>query len=190
MAMITRRELLSQMLSAAGMACASSIVAPGQTRLAPRPNGVVQTVLGPIDASKLGFTLPHEHICPSSPGFMQMWPEFFGGREKFTAKVVDKLKALKDEAGVNTIVDCTTADIGRDIRLMEDVSRKSGVQIVASTGHWLYPSLSMAARTVDELAEFFALEIERGIDGTGIKPGVIKVATDHEGATPFLEKAL
>jgi hypothetical protein len=36
--------------------------------------------------------------------------------------------------------------------LLEEVSRKSGMQIVACTGHWLSPSLSMAARTADELA--------------------------------------
>jgi len=61
---------------------------------------------------------------------------------------------------------------------------------VACTGHWLCPSLSMSARTVEELANFFVLEIERGIEGTDIRSGVIKVATDHEGVTPFLKKAL
>ena len=64
------------------------------------------------------------------------------------------------------------------------------MHIVACTGHWLSPSLSMAARTADELADFFVLEIERGIEGTDIKPGVIKVATDQEGVTPFLDRAL
>jgi len=146
-------------------------------------------VQGPIEASKLGFTLPHEHICASSAGFWQVWPEFFGGRANFINRVVEKLKVARDE-GVNTIVDATPADMGRDIRLLEEVSRKSGVQIISCTGHWLYPSMSMAARTVEELTEFFVLEIERGIEGTEIKPGVIKVATDHEGVTPFLERAL
>jgi len=187
---IKRREFLMQTFAASLMASASSIAAPTQARNTPRPKSIVQTVLGPIDASKLGFTLPHEHICPSSAGFLQTWPEFFGGRANFITRVVDKLKAVKDEGGVNTIVDCTTADIGRDIRLLEEVSRKSGIQIVAATGHWLYPSLSMSARTADELAQFFILEIERGIEGTNIKPGVIKVATDHDGVTPFLEKVL
>lgn len=150
---------------------------------------MIQTVQGGIDPSKLGFTLPHEHICASSAGFWQQWPEFFGSRAAFVSKAVDRLKAARDE-GVDTIVDVTPADIGRDIRLIEEISRKSGMQIVASTGHWLVPSVSMAARTADELAGFFVLEIERGIEGTGIKPGVIKVATDREGVTPFLEKAL
>jgi phosphotriesterase-related protein len=185
--MASRREFLLQSVAA----CIGATVPMSTTygANAQRTLGVVQTVQGPIDAAKLGFTLPHEHICVSSPGFWQMWPEFFGGRAQFTAKVVDKLKAAKD-AGVQTIVDVTPPDVGRDIRLLEEVSRKSGVHIVACTGHWLYPSLSMSSRSVAELADFFTLEIERGIEGTGIKPGVIKVATDQEGVTPFLENAL
>lgn len=184
--MASRREFLLQSVAA----CVSTAVATRMTYAANvrRAPGVVQTVQGPLDASKLGFTLPHEHICVSSAGFWQTWPEFFGGRAPFIAKVVDKLKAAKD-AGVETIVDVTPPDIGRDIRLLEEVSRKSGVHIVACTGHWLYPSLSMSSRSVEELTDFFMLEIERGIEGTDIKPGVIKVATEQE-LTPFLENAL
>jgi phosphotriesterase-related protein len=102
---------------------------------------------------------------------------------------VEKLKAVK-EAGVGTIVDVTPFDVGRDVRLLEEVSRKSGVHIVACTGHWLDPSLSMSARTVEELTDFFVREIDRGIEDTGIKPGVIKVAIDREGVTPFGENVL
>jgi phosphotriesterase-related protein len=194
--MATRREFLMQTAAASVVAAtsvhtahAAKATTPTQATPIRRTPGVVQTVQGPLDASKLGLTLPHEHICASSAGFWQTWPEFFGGRANFISKVVDKLKAARD-GGVDTIVDVTPADVGRDIRLIEEVSRKSGMQIIACTGHWLYPSLSMAARTAEELTDLFVLEIERGIEGTGIKPGVIKVATDREGVTPFLEKAL
>lgn len=193
--MTTRRAFIQAATASVAATVTSQIsraaksTEPTEMKLAMRNPGVVQTVQGPIDASKLGFTLPHEHICASSAGFWQVWPEFFGGRASFVSKVVDKLKAARDE-GVDTIVDVTPGDVGRDIRLLEEVSRKSGMQIIACTGHWLLPSLSMGARTIEELAEFFVLEIERGIEGTDIKPGVIKVATDREGVTPFLERAL
>ena len=191
--MLSRREFLTQAAATSIVAAtpvqAMKINTTTQTTSPRCMSGIIQTVQGPLDASSLGFTLPHEHICASSTGFWKLWPEFFGGRENFINKVVDKLKEAKAE-GVDTIVDVTTADVGRDIRLIEEVSQKSGVQIIACTGHWLYPSLSMNARTAEELADFFILEIERGIEGTGIKPGVIKVATDREGVTPFLEKAL
>lgn len=189
-----RRDFLTT-LSSAGFAVAlgagpppapPAARSPGQH---PQHSRVVNTVLGPIDSARLGVTLPHEHVFAASTGFLQTWPEFFGGRAAFANKCVEKLRALKN-AGVNTIVDVTPADVGRDIRFLEEVSSRSGVQIVACTGHWLMPTLSMSARSVDELAAFFQLEIERGIDGTSIKPGVIKVATDREGITPFLEKVL
>jgi phosphotriesterase-related protein len=194
--MATGREFLGQIavasVAAASAHAAQALQAAAPVKISPtqRSRGVVQTVQGPMDASKLGFTLPHEHICASSAGFMQTWPEFFGGRANFISKVVDRLEAVRGEGGVDTIVDVTPADVGRDIRLIEEVSWKSGMQIVACTGHWLYPSLSMGARTANELADFFVLEIERGIEGTDIKPGVIKVAIDHEGVTPFLEEAM
>ena len=189
---LTRREFLARAAAlGAGAAVArvpgavAGLASPAVTRSA----NVVQTVRGPVDAAKLGFTLPHEHVCAGSAGIWQAWPELLGGREAFVRKAVEKLREAKDE-GVDTIVDVTPIDVGRDVRLLEEVSRKSGMQIVACTGHWLAPSPTMEARTVEELAEFFQLEIERGLEGTGIKPGVIKVATDRAGATPFLEKAL
>ena len=88
--------------------------------------------LGPIDRSKLGFTLPHEHIFAGSAGVLETWPALVGGRTAFRDRVVDKLKALKAQ-GVDTIVDVTPSHVGRDVPFLEDVSRRSGVQIVACT---------------------------------------------------------
>jgi phosphotriesterase-related protein len=186
--MSTRRSVLFQMAAAGGLASGpfARAAAPSPQ---PRKPGVVQTVLGPIEASKLGFVLTHEHIFAASAGMWQYWPEYFGGRAAFIARAVEKLKAVK-ASGVDTMVDLTTPDLGRDIRLMAEVSQKSGLQIVAATGHWLDPTMSSQARTADELAEFFVKEIERGMEGTDIRAGVIKVATDKDGVTPFIEKAL
>jgi len=119
----------------------------------------------------------------------RVWPELFGGRKNFIKRAVTKLKEARNE-GIDTIVDLTTADLGRDIRLSQEISYLSGVQIIACTGHWSYPALSMESRSVDELQEFFLREIEHGIENTDIKAGVIKVATDKEGVTPFIENVL
>jgi len=163
------------------------IAAPVQSIAPPRKSGVVQTVLGPISGDRMGFTAPHEHVLASSTDFMRLWPEYLGGRSRFTSGVVERMKAAK-AAGIDTIVDCTTADLGRDVRLLQEVSRRSGVQIVATTGHWLTPTPSFEARTADELADFFTLELERGMENTGTKPGVIKAASEGEGMTSFHEK--
>ena len=171
---ITRREALIHAAATVGVASLfGRAPAEAQTR-----RTTVNTVLGPIDTSKLGFTLSHEHIIASSAGIWQAWPELFGGHETFIATASDRLKRARDE-GVNTIIDCTTIDLGRDIRMMQEVSRRSGVQVVASTGVWLDPSNTLRQRTAEELADFFVREITVGIDGTDIKAGVIKVANGN-----------
>jgi phosphotriesterase-related protein len=117
----------------------------------------------------------------------QVWPQFFGGRESFSEYAAGILKQAR-ELGIRSFVDVTTVDLGRDIRLIQEVARRSGMQIIACTGHWLDASRSMAARTVDELADYFTYEIETGIEGTDIKAGIIKVANDIEGVTDVGEK--
>jgi phosphotriesterase-related protein len=192
--MTSRREFLTR-TGAAGIAAAISIPithseAPAQTGLASKPRrvGVVQTVLGPLEASKLGFTLTHEHIA-DAPWYLKKWPESLGGKAGFVAKAVDKLKAVR-AAGVSTIVDLTTYDVGRDIRFLEEVSRKSGMQIVAATGQRLFPPDPVVDRTAEEFTKFFIKEIEVGIDDTPIKAGVIKVATGAGELSAFEEKVL
>ena len=176
---ISRRDALGRVAAGFGIAtifarnAAAQRPAPARSRRA-----TVNTVLGPIETSKLGFTLSHEHIIASSAGIWQAWPELFGGRAKFIATASDSLKRAKDE-GVTTIIDCTTIDLGRDIRMMEEVSRRSGMQVIASTGVWLDPSNTLRQRTIEELADFFMREITVGIDGTDIKAGIIKVANGN-----------
>ncbi len=138
---------------------------------------ILNSVTGPVDSADLGFTLMHEHVCSTSPGIWQAWPELFGGREQFLNEVVDILSKAK-QAGITTFVDVTTIDLGRDIRLIREAAERSEMTILACTGHWLDGSRSMQARTVDELTEFFRKEIEIGIEGTDIKAAIIKVAND------------
>jgi phosphotriesterase-related protein len=185
--MTNRRTFLTQAaaLSVSASFARLSIAAPVQPHSG--KSGVVQTVLGPIAGDRMGFTAGHEHVLASSTDFLRLWPEYLGGRAQFTSHVIERMKLAKT-AGIDTIVDCTTPDLGRDVRLLQEVSRRSGVQIVATTGHWLTPTPSFEARTADELADFFTLEIERGMEDTGIKPGVIKAAHQGEGMTPFQEK--
>ena len=187
---LDRRDFLHGVAASVAALLGPPTASIARRRVPPRSAaGTVQTVLGPIPAERLGFTLAHEHVSASSAGFWQVWPEYFGGRETFITKAAAKLEEAKRE-GVDTIVDVTTVDTGRDIRLIEEVARRSGIQIVAATGHWLEPTRSMAARSIDELATYFRREIEEGIEGTGIRAGVIKVATDRDGLNPFIDKAL
>lgn len=168
--MATRREFLKQ-TAAAGIA--AGLLRPVASAA---QAGRAQTVLGPVDPSRLGHTLPHEHIADALT-FLDRWPKDWGGRAEFTAGIIARLKLVR-EAGVGTIVDLTTYDVGRDIRFLEEVSRESGLHMIASTGQRFFPpqkNLPMPSGTVECLAEFFAKEIQQGIDGTDIKAGVIKM---------------
>jgi phosphotriesterase-related protein len=178
--MTTRREFLLR--TTAGIAATASLRiakaakadtgkhGPGLARA-----GVVETVLGPLDVSRLGFTLSHEHVCYIPQGL-------FSNRMEAVARMVDKLKEAK-AAGVDTIIDLTPSDAWRDVRFGQEVARRSGMQIVACTGFRFAPE-SYRSQTVEQIAEFYTREIEQGIDDTGIKAGVIKVAAVSAVITP------
>ena len=142
----------------------------------------VNTVLGPVEASELGFTLSHEHVLLSAAGVAQTYPGFID-HQAVTAEGIVELKAAYDE-GVRTIVDVTTFDLGRDIALLEEVSRGSGVHIIACTGNHLAVPRDFTFSTPSAIAPHFIREIQDGIEGSGIKAGIIKVASDRGGITP------
>jgi phosphotriesterase-related protein len=150
--------------------------------------GTVQTVTGPVAAGALGSTLVHEHVVCGSAGVVRGLSTLTGG---FDALVELGTTALLDakSAGVATIVDATPFDLGRDVELLAEVSRRSGVTIVASTGHWLLPSVLMQNRTVAELADQYIADLATGADGTSIRCGVIKVSSEEE-ITPFEDRVL
>jgi phosphotriesterase-related protein len=130
----------------------------------------------------------HEHVAAASAGVIRAWPELFGGREQLVARAVADLQAAR-AAGITTVVDATTFDLGRDMDVIADVARQSGMQIVASSGHWLLPVPTMAARTVEQLAGLFERELSEGADGTAHRAGIIKIASE-EAITPFEARVL
>lgn len=143
---------------------------------------MVNSVLGPLDTADLGFTLTHEHLFTASAGIQQTFPELFGDFDKLTEQVEWSLNEAK-EGGVKTIVDLSTMDLGRDIRFIADMAQRTGVQIIAATGIWRDIPRALWMRSPDETAALFVRELSVGIEGTGIKAGIIKVANDMGGVT-------
>lgn len=148
-----------------------------------REMATISTVLGPMDTADMGFTLAHEHVLDMTcAGVQYAYPELID-REGTIEQAVATLREGHSN-GLRTIVDVTTMDLGRDIRLMEQVSRESGVNIVCATGIWRDIPRIFWNSDPDSVARLFVREIEDGIEGTGIKAGVIKVANDIGGVTP------
>ena len=54
----------------------------------------INSVLGPLDTSDLGFTLMHEHIMVASAGVFRDYPELLGAN--LMERVVDDLKKAKE----------------------------------------------------------------------------------------------
>ena len=140
----------------------------------------VNTVLGPLDTAELGTTLTHEHLFVGPAGSYRDFPELL--KPDIFERIIDGLKKAKD-GGIDTIVDATTADLGRDVELLAEASRRSGVNIIACTGWWLDFPRFYEGISPDQLAEVFVREIEKGISGTDIKAGILKSASDMEGVT-------
>ncbi len=139
----------------------------------------INSVLGSLDTKNLGFTLMHEHVM--SQGFVARdYPELLG--ERFLDRIVDGIAAAR-QGGVATIVDATTFDLGRDVAVLAEVSRKTNVNIIACTGWWMNLPQYLAGTSPDLYADLFVREIQEGIAGTGIKAGILKSAADFGGVT-------
>ena len=148
----------------------------------------VETVLGPIQDTALGFTLSHEHVLVAMGADNHHYPWLFDWKQT-KANAIRELREAK-AGGVDTIIDLTTPDLGRDVEFVRDVAGAAGVNIVVATGIWRDVPRSFWERSLDRIADIFVHEIEVGIGETGMKAGVIKVANDAEGVTPEAERVL
>ena len=144
----------------------------------------INTVLGTIQPNDLGFTLMHEHVMICASGLYRSYPDLLGqNREE---RAIACLQAAKDQ-GIDSIVDATTFDLGRDPQLLADVSRATGVNIINVTGWWLDVPRFLWGVGPNQMAREFIRDIEEGFRETGIKAGILKCAADFEGVTAPLE---
>jgi phosphotriesterase-related protein len=148
----------------------------------------ITTVLGDIDPQDLGFCQSHEHIW-IEPGRGSS-PEPVPGIDN-EEKSLEELKTYR-AAGGSAIVDAQPLGCGRNASMLAELSRKSGIHIIASTGfhklvyypedHWIFST------SAGELARLWTSELEEGmyLDGdialpvkrSGSRPGQFKAALD------------
>jgi phosphotriesterase-related protein len=148
----------------------------------------INGVLGELDTAELGFTLMHEHVLVVGWSMRQAFPWWLD-RAAHVKHAVAEARAAR-ERGVRTIVDLTPINLGRDIDVIREVAEKAGVQIVAATGFYWTEEPWFQGWEADQLVEFLLPDITRGIQGTNVKAGIIKAATDHLGVTPLNRKLL
>lgn len=171
-----RRRFLRHALAgaAAGLAgCAS--------RDAGEAERVVMTVCGPVAPERLGRTLPHEHVVVDFIGADRISPGRYSTGEAFEL-ILPHLTRLR-ESGTHTLVECTPAYLGRRPDFLLRLARASRMHVVTNTGWYAAVQgryLPREAREweVERIAGHWLDEWNRGIEGTGIRPGFIKLGAD------------
>jgi len=127
----------------------------------------------------------HEHLLIGLPGWQSDTrvpaPDF----RNMVAACVDRVAELRD-AGFSTMVDPCPSDLGRNVELIGEVAARTGFNIIFATGlynerfggsmYWtrMFGTNPDADR---RLSDVFVREIEDGVPGTGLKPGILKIAT-------------
>jgi phosphotriesterase-related protein len=152
----------------------------------------VQTVLGPRDTDKLGRVLIHEHVMVGYPGWFMdtRMPPFI--REEALARVVDAFQQLH-AYGVKTVIDPCPMDLGRDVSFIAEVAQRSGIDLICATGVYFEAEgipFTLRHLETDAIADIFQKEIEDGIGLSGIRPGLIKIATGNGVVTEYERKML
>ena len=157
----------------------------------------VHTVTGTCSTASLGVTLMHEHLLVGWPGWEADASLDRATRQEHARRCVDRLAELYD-LGVRTLVDPCPIDLGRDVEFMAEVAQASRVHIVCATGLYKEDSGAPAyfkfrrqfADVVAEMTDVFVSEITEGVGETGVRTGIIKVATGPHRITPYEELVL
>ncbi|XP_072033956.1 N-acetyltaurine hydrolase-like isoform X2 [Amphiura filiformis] len=167
-------------------------------------SGKIQTVLGPINACDLGQTLTHEHFQIDNTiwatGFQKSTPDWIRKKwnnpldianlwwihqypysNKENLFLLDEMDAWKEELnfyhqhGGRSIVDVTNRGIGRDVKVLVELSKATGVNLI-SGGGWYVGSThppELSTMKQESLVDLMVEEITQGADGSDAKCGVI-----------------
>jgi phosphotriesterase-related protein len=158
------------------------------------------SVTGPVQAEDLGVVLMHEHLVSDCTPYYVPHPDpdrarvgdgpvglselHLLRRDLFAIRdnlLLDDVDLAIDEVGAfralggSTVVDVTPPEVGRDPRALRTVAERTGLNIVMGCGHYIHlvhPE-GLAAEPEEAIADRFVAEIEMGVAGSGIRPGII-----------------
>lgn len=156
-------------------------------------NGYVNTVTGLIPVDSMGLTLIHEHMLVDFIGADSISTDRWN-RDSVVAKVLPFLLEVKKH-GVRTILDCTPSYLAKDPLLLKTLNEKSGIQILTNTGFYgavggKYLPDFVQTETAEQLAKRWIDEVQQGIEGTGIKPGFIKISVNEADTLSAIDQKL
>lgn len=123
----------------------------------------IPSVRGYLNTSELGLTSMHEHVPLDLAG--PCWDDAF----EFAVREL----ILARELGLGTIVEVSPRC---DVRGLQKVAEESGINILACTGFYQYTD-EEKRYSIEQFCRHMLKEIENGIDGTDVRPAVLKIAT-------------
>ena len=153
----------------------------------------VMTVNGAIPAARIGVSLIHEHILVDFIGAEKYDPKKWD-HDEVIKKILPYLHELK-QSGCDTMVECTPAYLGRDALLLQKLSKLSGLRIITNTGYYggsvnkFLPSHAFT-ETEHQLADRWIKEYKHGIEGSGIRPGFIKISVNDTHLSEISKKLI
>lgn len=190
---MNRRDFMKTSAVAAGAAfvlpvgCAQTNV----NKVGNMMTGKIMTAMGAIDPDEMGFVLTHEHILVDFIGAAEVSKDRYDEDKAFEV-ILPYLQQAK-ELGCETFVECTPSYIGKDAALVKRLSEATGIHMLTNTGYYgaandKYVPAHAYEETADELSARWVKEWEDGIEGTGVKPGFIKIGVDKESLSDIDEK--
>jgi phosphotriesterase-related protein len=122
----------------------------------------------------MGTTLIHEHILF----------QFDDSRRKRSIDIAAGLLHEAQEVGVRTVVDLTPV---RRIDWFMEIATQVDIHVVACTGYYLerLTPRPLAALSESQMTERMVSELTQGIDTTGVRAGIIKVAANLPAMTDW-----
>ncbi|ERM84359.1 hypothetical protein P872_15045 [Rhodonellum psychrophilum GCM71 = DSM 17998] len=153
----------------------------------------IHTAKGLVSSDSLGISLIHEHILVDFIGADKTGYNRWD-RDTVIKKVLPYLLELKS-LGVETIMECTPAYLGRDPELLKKLSELSGLNILTNTGYYgavggKYLPQHAYSETAKELSKRWIMEFENGIEQTGIKPAFIKISVNDTSELSEMDQKL
>ncbi|MFO1058688.1 MAG: hypothetical protein U1E53_17175 [Dongiaceae bacterium] len=165
-------------------------------------SGQAVGVLGPVPGEALGRTLMHEHLLmqavhiakpPPSEPERSLFAEPVGlpllGRLRYgrlvnadNCRLASEPVAIEEallfrRAGGGTIVDATSIGIGRNPLGLARIARATGLVIVMGSAWYVAethpPGDGLADAPEEAIAERIERDLTEGVDGTGVRAGII-----------------
>ncbi len=172
----TRRGFLK-----AGCTLAACSALPPAVRASVPAAASIMTVTGAIKPGALGIALPHEHVMVDFIGAEGVSRDRYNAEEVFNVALPYLVQLRR--SGCRSLFECTPAWLGRDAALLQRLSKASGLQMITNTGYYSavggkYLPPHAYTEPAEALAERWVKEWQDGIDGTGIRPGFVKISVD------------